>query len=854
MQRTAQQEGRLSYFEIIGEIGRGGMGTVYEARDMSSDRHVALKVLAGGVSLTSRAVSRFRREAEAVGKLTHPNIVPIHATGEEGGTYYYAMELVDGPSLDRVIQRMRLDKNASLSEPARSSADGIRAATGSIGDSDGSLPMWVSQALSCETDCSINAPNEVLASSMCELTIGPNYFTTIARMMAEVADALAYAHGEGVIHRDIKPSNLLLSRQGRLSITDFGLARIQDQPGLTMTGEFVGSPLYMSPEQIAVGRAPLDHRTDIYSLGATLYELLAIQPPCPGDRREQVIAQIIHKEPTPPRRLNQQIPVDLETVCLKALEKDPDRRYQAAAEMADDLRRVAEHSSIAARRPGIASRLFQWSRRRPITAMLTGVSIVALAAAAIFAYSFLEARQDAQVSKGQRVIDSILTDVLGGRYEKVEASLAEAQSYGVDPTRIRVLRGLAAVEQSDVATALRELSAAVRENPDSMGAKALLYRAYLEDGQFDRARALLPQLATMTPVTTEDRLYGAWAVSSRWHKQAIEWLEELAGERPTPAVSYLLGMLRTEELLRTYDPTEIQRTVADVSAAKTQMPDNVRAIAYHFHACLAAGDILTRSDNETRAEYYLSEARNDVQLLLTNHSDSGDSHAIATHFAEYEGRWEDALEHIRRAVQLPGLWPKHRFQLPQILYKLGRREEALAALDAMPNSMRSGSRWARSRAFIVAELRGLSAAEETYNNWLPEDRSLPIGRRLGFDVFSFLGRRDRAIEAARDRLREAQPAINNTRLGETFDGYISGELQASDLLAVARKHGQRMRAHYFIGLERLSVGDRAGAVRHFEVIEAAQHYTTSSHQWIYLFLDRMREDPSWPSWIDQPNE
>src|SRR5262249_27350510 len=159
------------------------------------------------------------------------------------------------------------------------------------------------------------------------------YFDTVARMIAEVADALVYAHQQGVIHRDIKPSNLLLSPQGRLSVNDFGLARLLEQPGMTMTGEFVGTPKYMSPEQITAGRTPLAHRTDIYSLGATLYEILTFQPPFTGERRDQVLAQILHKEPKPPRKVNRQIPIDLETICLKAMEKDPDRRYQTAAAM-----------------------------------------------------------------------------------------------------------------------------------------------------------------------------------------------------------------------------------------------------------------------------------------------------------------------------------------------------------------------------------------------------------------------------------------------------------------------------------------------------------------------------------------
>src|SRR6516162_7956672 len=183
-----------------------------------------------------------------------------------------------------------------------------------------------------------------------------------------VADVFFYwdgDHREGVIHRDIKPSNLLLSPAGRLSLNDFGLARVLEQPGMTLSGEFVGTPAYMSPEQIAVGRIPLDHRTDIYSLGATLYELLTLEPPFTGKSREQVLAQIVQKEPKAPRRIQKRVPVDLETICLKCLERDPDRRYQTAGELAEDLRRYVNRFTISARRVGPVRRLVKWARRRP---------------------------------------------------------------------------------------------------------------------------------------------------------------------------------------------------------------------------------------------------------------------------------------------------------------------------------------------------------------------------------------------------------------------------------------------------------------------------------------------------------
>src|SRR5215470_11808076 len=333
---------RLGDFEIVRELGRGGMGVVYEARQLSLNRKVALKVLSGVLGLTSKAVQRFRREAEAAAKLHQTNIVPVHATGEQDGTHFYAMELIEGPSLDHVLRQLRASQAgaASATEPARAlvqTTDYVEGAS----TADGS------------------------GLSTSSLSSGVAYFDIVARLIAEVADALDYAHKNGVIHRDIKPSNLLLSPAGRLSVNDFGLARVLEQPGMTTTGEFVGTPAYMSPEQITAGRTLLDQRTDIYSLGATLYELLTLQAPFTGEQRDQVLAQIVHKEPRPPRKVNPRVPVDLETICLKALEKDPDRRYQTAGAMADDLRRYVNRFAIAARRAGPIERLRKWVRRHP---------------------------------------------------------------------------------------------------------------------------------------------------------------------------------------------------------------------------------------------------------------------------------------------------------------------------------------------------------------------------------------------------------------------------------------------------------------------------------------------------------
>ena len=257
------------------------------------------------------------------------------------------MELIAGPSLDHVIDDLKNGREPS----------GL-----AFGPSKGS-----------STSEHASADSSGSGSSMFS---GTAYFDQVATMIADVADALDHAHEQAVIHRDVKPSNLLLAPDGRLSINDFGLARMLEQPGMTMSGEFVGTPMYMSPEQIASGRTKLDHRTDIYSLGATLYELLTLVPPFSGNSRDEVLTQILHKDPRQPRKLKGRVPQDLETICMKAIERDPDRRYQTAGLFAQDLRSFADRRSISARRVGPIEKTVRLARRNPVVTALLAVIIV----------------------------------------------------------------------------------------------------------------------------------------------------------------------------------------------------------------------------------------------------------------------------------------------------------------------------------------------------------------------------------------------------------------------------------------------------------------------------------------------
>jgi len=347
---------QIGDFRIEQRLGAGGMGVVYQAVQLSLNRRVALKVLPFGPTAGAPAVERFRREARAAAQLCHPGIVTVFAEGAERNVCYFAMEMIEGRNLDAVIAGLK--RRPSL---------GARR-----GD-------W--QPQSADRTPERDAPSPCL---LVDCKTEGQYFHAVARLIAGAAEALHYAHGHGIIHRDVKPSNLMLSRDGRLILLDFGIARICEEHGMTLTSSFVGTPRYMSPEQIAGGDDKPDHRCDIYSLGATLYELLTLEPLVDGDTQHQVIHQILSDTVRRPRQINRRIPLDLDTICCKAIEKDPARRYQSAAELAEDLRRFISGRVIRARRPGPARRLGKLiCRHKTITALVCLLTAVSATAASI---------------------------------------------------------------------------------------------------------------------------------------------------------------------------------------------------------------------------------------------------------------------------------------------------------------------------------------------------------------------------------------------------------------------------------------------------------------------------------------
>ncbi|MCA9152279.1 MAG: protein kinase, partial [Planctomycetales bacterium] len=344
----------LGDFQLLREIGRGGMGIVYEARQLSLNRPVAVKVLPFAAMLDERRLQRFKHEAQSAAALRHPHIVGVHFVGCERGVHHFAMELVDGPSLSAIIAQLQADQHRESpdDDPGRTPASGRE--------------EYVDTR-------PIDAVATLQSGNRAE------YFRGLARLALQAADALGHAHDVGIVHRDIKPSNLLVDRSGKLWVTDFGLAMSQCDSSLTLSGDVVGTLRYMSPEQANGRREFVDHRTDIYSLGATLYELVTLKPVFSESSRQAILRQIDEQEPVPLRHIDPTVPIDLETIVLKCLSKDIPSRYATAGELSIDLQRYLDDRPILARRVSAWQRMRRWIRRNRMISLLTATVIALLA-------------------------------------------------------------------------------------------------------------------------------------------------------------------------------------------------------------------------------------------------------------------------------------------------------------------------------------------------------------------------------------------------------------------------------------------------------------------------------------------
>ncbi|MFN9605353.1 MAG: protein kinase domain-containing protein [Planctomycetota bacterium] len=481
---------KLGDFELIEEIGRGGMGIVFKARQISLDRIVALKILSNAAAWDCKQIARFQNEAQAAAQLSHPNIVSVHSVGNENGTYSYSMPLVEGISVEdamgklQQIRQLAFDQIASdekYDEPTSAAEHAGNAAQATLARKFfGRLTRFDMK------DVPAPKPNETKGKQGVRAIQDLKYVRASVELIAQAAEALHFAHQHGIIHRDIKPSNLLIDRHGNLWITDFGLAMVVGNAGLTAPGDVMGTPRYMSPEQTSGNSEWIDHRTDIYSLGVTLYELLTLHPAVDADDRIGILKQIKMQAPPSARGRNSAIPKTLEHVLAKAISKYPEERYSSALLFAEDLRRFLANRRALAREEGISQSLSRFVRRNPRfalfawTTLLLAVTVLTPSACWFASHNLFLQMQIANANHQLRSSDKALDELTSPLMEQLRLRPgSEPLQKGIQQTYATFLESL--LEQAQQSAVFRSQAGSIQRKVANLKEPSLTPQKALEE-------------------------------------------------------------------------------------------------------------------------------------------------------------------------------------------------------------------------------------------------------------------------------------------------------------------------------------------------------------------------------------
>lgn len=505
---------KLGDFEILKMIGQGGMGGVFLAHQVSLDREVAIKVITSVGGTEAKNIDRFQRESKVLAKISHPNIVPIYEVGQQGPYYYFAMEYVKGTSLGNILTSIRKAKS------------GIKASN------------ILHSCLTNHLDSEDSEHDEKDGTNVAD--IDTDYIIEISRIIISIASALDYAHKQGILHRDIKPSNILIASDGTPKLVDFGLAKAETQQTITISGEFFGTPNYVSPEQV---RKPetVDCRSDVFSLAATYYECLTLHTPFGGDTVNETLTQVISKEAVPPKKYCPRLSADFNAILLHALEKSPQDRYQTAKDFGNDIENVLEFKPITAKRPSITRRVYRGFRRNPlVTIVVCAVIIVVILAYFVLSHSRKLSEFEEQIQVNQQTVkqmpgSAIAHYSLGNAYltsphhEKAIAEYKRAIELKPDYAEAYYGLGIAYYKSKNYDAAIEAYKEAIRINPDNTEAYYGLGLTYSNAKKYKEAIDVLKHVVEKEPDNVDafealgiaNQRLGKYSESSEYFKQGI---------------------------------------------------------------------------------------------------------------------------------------------------------------------------------------------------------------------------------------------------------------------------------------------------------------------------------------------
>jgi eukaryotic-like serine/threonine-protein kinase len=769
----------LGDFRVLREVGRGGMGIVYEAEQLSLARRVALKVLPLAAAMDPRALQRFQLEAQAAAWLQHPQIVPVYAIGSLGDVPYYAMQFIEGASLAELINELRRLEGLEATDLLTSSRSGgiCALARGLLAgrflpppaESDGNrvagngiltvLTTEQPPAGRTAVNQSDVSPPKALPGAVAR---GRDFARTVAHLGVQAAEALEYAHGQAVLHRDIKPANLMLDRRGVLWVTDFGLVRLPGEGGLTLTGDVVGTLRYMSPEQALGRRALIDRRTDIYSLGATLYELLTLTPAVPGRDRQELLRGMLEAEPTPVRRLNPAVPVDLANVITKAISKEPSGRYETAQHFADDLRRFLDGRAIAARPSGPASKVWRWCHRRPLPAgLILGLVLTLLSGLVAVTWSWRDAlhQRDLMAHAQRQTEDALRRESLANQalqkangqeraareqaQRRFDLATKAVEQYYTGASEEVLLKQpqMASLRKRLLETALsfyKELQASIEEGPDDLKSRTELAKVYERVGRiavdvgsrqegleaFERASAILDEVIRAVPTSPGPR-----------HDQAacLDFIGKL--------LAYTSG--REEDGIRA-----LERALALSEGLSAERPDDADRL---LDVAAVAGDLAYERARMGRIEEGLDALQRKCAILekLAAQHPSMNSYRnrLGITFGEL-GKIQATAGHLSDSLrshhQAAALFERLAFEEPsEFVHRRRRGQVELDIGRTLSDAGRPGealSNLERGLAVLVSVAADVPAVD-SYQRAIAEANDL-----LGA-VLNRMGRRDDALQA-----------------------------------------------------------------------------------------------------------
>ena len=629
--KTAPKPARESIpgYEIMGELGRGGMGVVYKALQKGPNRIVALKMILAGGHAEARDLMRFRIEAEAVGRLQHPNIVQVYEVGEQDGLPYFSLEYVDGGSL--------LAKVAGTPQPARDAAKTVQA----------------------------------------------------------LAQAMDYAHRRGIMHRDLKPANILLTSDGVPKITDFGLAkRFDEDASQTRTGAILGTPSYMAPEQAAGKSKDVGPPADIYALGSILYELLTGRPPFRGETVLDTIKMVQSVEPLPPTRLHAKVPRDLETICLKALNKEPRKRYESAGLLAEDLRRFLDGEPILARPTPLWEHAWKWTRRRPAVAALIAVSTVAVLVLSGFGY-VLASRESQRATEAITLRNAAEERRLEAEAERNRAQeqekIAEQRREEAERQRERADKNfeqaIAAVDAMLTRVGEEKLVHEPRMEKvrRDLLQKALRFYERFRDTQGDSLYLLLQTGRAQQRVGDIQQLLGEKAAAEKAFRSAIDFFTDLTRKLPNQA-----------EIMRNLSASYAKLSLLLQETGRRQEADQVFQKSLDLKLQLVA-----RYPNSPDFRYDLATSFQNRALLLQTYQDLS-----------------DADEDYRRAVDLFGQLASDSPDVVSYQQELARATLNYAVLLHTTNRSRKAEELFQKATDVLVKLVARSPENEEFQKEL----------------------------------------------------------------------------------------------------------------------------------------